>query len=103
MSNAKRKLRKLRLVEAGSRQTKPVKARIWDSFGERFDPVIELVKLAKATNNDAVAAQCYAQVCKYCYPQLKSIEVKDNVLHDVAMTDLELVNRFRQFMGRKPE
>jgi len=69
-----------------------------EQFGYNFDPLIELIKLAQRTQSDAVAAKCYADACKYCYPQLKSIEVKSNVLHAVAMPDMELANRFRQYM-----
>jgi len=93
-----RKLRKLRQVSSNSPQTKTVRAIIEDEFGYDLDPLIELVKLAQRTDNDMVKANCLSQVCKYAYPQLKSIEVKSNVLHAVAMPDMELANRFRQYM-----
>ena len=96
-----RNLRKLRQVSSNSPQTKSVKAVIEDEFGYDFDPLIELVKLAKSTNNDMVAAKCYAQVCKYCYPQIKSVEMKNATLHKVVLTDMELVNRFRQYMEKQ--
>ena len=96
-------LRKLRQVEPNSPGSRIARRILEDEFGYDFDPLIKLIELAQRTNSDAVAAQCYAQVCKYCYPQLKSVEVKSNVLHVVAMPDMELANRFRQFMENTDE
>ena len=93
-----RKLRKLRPVPANSPQTKTVRAIVEDEFGYDFDPVLELIRLARSTDNDMVAANCYAHVCKYCYPQLKSVEMKSTTLHEVAVSGSELANRFRQYI-----
>jgi len=93
-----RKLRKLRQVSPDSPQTKTVRAIVEDEFGYDFDPIIELIELAQRTSSDAVAAKCYAEVCKFCYPQLKSIEMNSTTLHEVVMPDMELANRFRQYM-----
>jgi len=92
------RLRKLRQVETKSPGSRIVLRVLEDEFGYDFDPIIELIELAQRTNSDAVAANCYATVCKFCYPQLKSIEMKSTTLHEVAMPDLELANRFRQYM-----
>ncbi len=92
------RLRKLRQVEPNSPGSRIARRILEDEFGFDFDPLIELIKLAQRTQSDAVAAKCYADACKYVYPQLKSIEVKSNVLHAVAMPDMELANRFRQYM-----
>jgi len=91
-------LRKIRQVEPNSPGGRIVRRVLEEQFGYDFDPLIELIKLAQRTQSDAVAAKCYADACKYVYPQLKSIEVKSNVLHAVAMPDMELANRFRQYM-----
>jgi len=99
-SQANIRLRKLRQVEPKSAGGKIARRILEDEFGYNFDPIIKLIELAQRTNNDAVAAQCYAQVCKYCYPQLKSVEMKSTTLHEVAMPDMELANRFRQYIEK---
>jgi len=92
------KPRKLRLVNSGSKGSKLARAVISDEFGDSFDPVLELVRLAQSTDSDMVAAQALSQVCKYTYPQLKSVETKSTTTHEVFMSDGELANRFRQYM-----
>lgn len=92
------RLRTLRKVNSGSSASKTVRAIIRDEFGFDFDPLIELIKLARSTDNDMVAAQALSQVCKFCYPQLKSVEMKSTTLHEVVMSDGELAYRFRQYI-----
>jgi hypothetical protein len=92
------RLRTLRKVNSGSSASKIARKVIEDEFGYDFDPVLELIRLARSTDNDLVAANCYAAVCKFCYPQLKSVEMKSTTLHEVVMSDMELANRFRKYM-----
>jgi len=95
-------LRKLRQVEPKSAGSRIVRRILEEQFGYDFDPLIELIKLAQHTQSDAVAAKCYADACKYVYPQLKFVEMKSTALHEVTMPDMELANRFRQFIENKP-
>jgi hypothetical protein len=92
------KPRKLRLVNSGSNGSKIARKVLEDEFGIDFDPIIELCRLAQRTDNDMVRANCLSQVCKFCYPQLKSVETKSTTTHEVSLSDGELVNRFRQYM-----
>jgi hypothetical protein len=92
------KLAKLNKVQEASPGSRTVRRIIEDEFGIDFDPLIELIRLARRTDKDAVAAKCYADAAKYCHPQLKSMEINKKVLHGVMMGDSELANRFRQYM-----
>ena len=92
------KLAKLNKVDGANPGSSTVRRIIEDEFGVDFDPLIEMIRLARRTEKDAVAARCYAEASKYCHPQLKSMEINKKVLHGVVMGDSELANRFRQFM-----
>ena len=99
-NTAPSKPQKLRLVPANSKRSRMAKAILKDEFGDAFDPVLELVRIAQSTDSDMVAAQALSQVCKYTYPQLKSVETKSTTVHEVVMSDGELLNRFRQYMEK---
>lgn len=54
---------------------------------EKYDPVIELAKMANdPSNDDKLRAMCNREVASYMYPKVKSYEIKGKMDSNVNVT-----------------
>jgi hypothetical protein len=83
------KLAKLNKVQEASPGSRTVRRIIEDEFGIDFDPLIELIRLARRTDKDAVAAKCYAELANRFRQYMLDVDKTENPMAHVIDMEME--------------